>query len=113
MADREPTADDIRAFMEDDERRDWDSGKGSSEERERQWQTLIELWKAIPDPTDDQLQPPYMRPDDWQVCHTDIRARENILNFYKRQWKKQRKAKAREKLATRQSESEPPRQDSI
>lgn len=108
MADREPTADDIRGFMEDDERRDWDSGTGTPEEREQRWQTLIELWKAIPDPTDDQLQPPYMRHEDWQVCQTDFRARENILNFYRRQWKRQRKAQGRTELEKRKRATNQP-----
>lgn len=94
--------------MDEDERRDWDSGTGTPEERNQMWESLKSLWRSIPDPTDDQLQPPYMRPDDWQVCQTDMRARENIFNFYRRQWKKQRKAKAREEQAKQKSEAEPP-----
>ncbi len=97
MSDREPTHDDVLAFMDDDERADWDSGKGTPEERNRILEDLKALWRSIPDPTDEELQPPYMPYDTWQTYQSGGN-REGIRGFYVRQWKKQRKKDARWEL---------------
>ena len=115
MADPEATHDDILAFMDDDERMDWDSGKGTPEERNQRLEDLKALWRSIPDPTDEELQPPYMPHDTWQTYQSGGN-REGIRNFYVRKWKQDRKAAAREKQAeqskaAKQSEIDVPTPD--
>jgi len=61
MADRQPTADDIRAFMDDDERAYWDSA--SDEQRAKLKEELTNLWNSIPGPTDEDFTPQYMGSD--------------------------------------------------
>ncbi len=88
----DPSHDDIKAFMNEEERRYWDSNKGTPEERVEFWEFLEALWRSIPDPTEEQLQ--QVMPDhDWQHCQRGEN-REGILNFYRRKWKADRKAAA-------------------
>lgn len=110
MPDREPTTEDILAFMDGEERRRWDAGEGMPEERTQKWESFKTLWRSIPDPTEEQLKPPYMRYEDWQICQEGPAAnKEGILNFYRRRWKLDRKAAARQKL---KATAEPPNKPS-
>jgi uncharacterized membrane protein YphA (DoxX/SURF4 family) len=104
----DPSHEDIKDFMDDAERAFWDNQRGTPEERAELWKYLEELWRSIPDPTEGQLQPPYVRYEDWQGIreHGD---RGGVLTFYRRQWKKQRKADAIARWAEEEAKpSEPP-----
>jgi len=115
---RDPSQQDIRDFMDEDERLHWDSQQGAPEERGRFWERLEDLWRSIPDPSEEELRK-LMRPEDWQVCQEAPRNREDIFTFYRRKWKRDRKAEAlarREQKETQEQEpppSEPPKKSEM
>jgi hypothetical protein len=90
-----PSHEDILAFMDDDERQYWDSPlggpKGTLTERGQFWKNLEELWLSIPDPTLNDLKPPYMHVNDWSAYESGSK---DVIPFHTRRWKKQRKAEA-------------------
>jgi len=66
--------------------------EGTPEERNQIWENLKALWRSIPDPTEEELRPPFVRDDDWQLCQQAPAAvRNGILDPYRQQWKKYRK----------------------
>lgn len=88
----DPSHDDIKDFMDDGEREYWNAQKATPEERVRSWKSLEDLWRSIPDPTESQLEQ-VMGPTDWGHCQRGEN-REGILSFYRRKWKKERRAEA-------------------
>ena len=109
-----PTLRDVTAFMDEAERRYWDSTEGTQEERTQFWEDLEALWLSIPDPTEEQLKPPYMHVDDWRDYKRG-QNREGIYNFYLRQWKWQHKAGAITRRAAqdqdKDKDQEPPTEE--
>lgn len=77
--------------MDDDERQYWDSGKATTRERTQFWSNLEALWVSIPDPSLDDLKPPYMHSNDWSAYESGSK---EVIPFHTRRWKKQRKADA-------------------
>lgn len=94
----EPSHEDLRDFMDDEGRHEWDSGTGRQRENISRYLTAV--WQSIPDPSEAQLQQ-LMRPEDWQICQSAPRNRDGILNFYRRKWKRDRKTAAVAKFSER------------
>jgi hypothetical protein len=82
----DPSHDDIKHFMDDDQRVYWDTQQGTPAERAELWKSLEDLWRSIPDSTSAQLEQ-VMEPLDWGHVQRGEN-REDILNFYRREWKK-------------------------
>lgn len=83
----DPTHEDLRDFMDEGERRFYDTVEGTQGvflEAE-----LADLWRSIPDPTEEQLRQ-LMRYEEWGQVQGGENA-EGILSFYRRKWKKDRK----------------------
>ena len=85
---------DILGFMEDDERHHYQSPDRTEEERNQIRAARQVLWLFIPDPSNAELRQA-MGERNWQECEHN---REAALAFYRRQWKRGRKAKAKERL---------------
>lgn len=102
MADWHLPLEDVLAFMDDDERARWDAA--SQEERDEMRRILSDLWYAIPDPTEAELER-LMAPMDWAHCQRGEN-REGIRAFYIRKWKKDRKAEACKRLAETKPQSD-------
>ena len=100
----DPSHEDIKHFMDDDQRVYWDGQQGTPEERGELWQYLKDLWRSIPDPTSAQLQE-VMGPVDWGHVQRGEN-RESILNFYRQKWKKDRKPEAISRRAEEQAKRE-------
>src|SRR5688572_25951054 len=103
----DPSHDDIKDFMGADERDSWDYQKGTPEERAAMWKRLEEIWRSISGPTEAELER-VMGPDCGHVQRGENR--DQILTFYRRKWKKDRKSEAvaRWEEAKRLHAPEPP-----
>ncbi|MDQ1638725.1 MAG: hypothetical protein QOF62_2064 [Pyrinomonadaceae bacterium] len=89
----DPSHDDINDFMDEDQRAYWDTQQGTAEERVKFWEQLEDCWRSIPDPNEAELKQ-VMGDTNWDHYQRGEN-REGILNFYRRKWKKDRKAAAR------------------
>jgi hypothetical protein len=87
----DPSHADIKDFMDDAERAYWDTQKGTPEERTEVWKSLKDLWRSIPDPTEAQLR--QLNEYDWGHIERGEN-RDQLLTFYRRKWKKDRKPDA-------------------
>lgn len=83
---------DLLGFMDDDERRRWDSA--TEEERTQMRDDLAELWWLIPEPTDSELKQKMHYVDTLSYDTGTADKRKELRDFYLRQWKKERKAEA-------------------
>lgn len=94
---REATLQDLLGFMEDDEREYYEAPNRTEGERKELLARLQAEWQSIPDPSIEDLKPPYMHHTGWAAFESGSK---QVIPFYTRQWKRQRRSKASSDSAT-------------